>query len=303
MEPGTFHQPTLKQDPTLLPTPAARPPRAELPLPDFTPDNIEDWFTYAEICFSYNDEDELSRFAGTVQKLDPATKELVHCSMVERMHLTLKTAIRAQPDPESWFDCLPLVLLGMRTAVKEPINSSASKMVFGTTLRLPGQLLDTSLMPSDEIAEDYVRRLNRAMLTLQPTPPRARREHVFIDPALKSCTHVFVRIDTVRRPLQPPYEGPYEVLARAEKTITLDRKGKRETISIDRVKPAHLETQQSNDTLNENVSAGLPPPTSRTPSPSEQNTAERRRPADETEDSDDDGPLLSTILPAKNVYT
>lgn len=36
-------------------------------------------------------------------------------------------------------DALPLVLLGIRTALKEDIASTAAEMVYGTTLRLPGE--------------------------------------------------------------------------------------------------------------------------------------------------------------------
>ena len=39
--------------------------------------------------------------------------------MVERFHRQLKAALKAQPQPASWMDALPLVLLGIRTALKE----------------------------------------------------------------------------------------------------------------------------------------------------------------------------------------
>ncbi|KAL4718146.1 hypothetical protein ACJJTC_011827 [Scirpophaga incertulas] len=52
---------------------------------------------------------------------------------------------------------------------------------------------------------------------------------------------VFLRDDTVRRSLQPPYSGPHCVLSRTDKTITLDLGGRQITVSIDRVKPAHID--------------------------------------------------------------
>ena len=36
-------------------------------------------------------------------------------------------------------ESLPLILLGIRTALKEDINSTTAEMIYGTTLRLPGQ--------------------------------------------------------------------------------------------------------------------------------------------------------------------
>ena len=61
--------------------------------------------------------------------------------MVERFHRQLKAALKAQTNPTSWMDALPLVLLGIRTALKEDISSTTAEMVYGTTLRLPGEFL------------------------------------------------------------------------------------------------------------------------------------------------------------------
>ena len=61
--------------------------------------------------------------------------------MVERFHRQLKAALKSQPNPATWMDSLPLVLLSIRTALKEDISSTASDMVYGTTLRLLGHHL------------------------------------------------------------------------------------------------------------------------------------------------------------------
>ena len=47
--------------------------------------------------------------------------------------------------------------------------------------------------------------------------------------------------DAVCRALQPPYGGPFEVIKRAAKFFVVLVNGQRHTISIDRVKTAHLE--------------------------------------------------------------
>ncbi len=56
--------------------------------------------------------------------------------MVERFHRQLKAA---QPQPTAWMDTLPLILLGIRTALKEDISATTAEMVYGTTLCLPGE--------------------------------------------------------------------------------------------------------------------------------------------------------------------
>ena len=59
--------------------------------------------------------------------------------LVERMHRTMKASLKANlgSDP-NWCDTLPMVLLGMRAAVKQDINCSVAEMVYGEQLRLPG---------------------------------------------------------------------------------------------------------------------------------------------------------------------
>jgi hypothetical protein len=46
--------------------------------------------------------------------------------------------------------------------------------------------------------------------------------------------------DTVRGPLQPPYDGPYKVIQRNEKYFTITVNNKNVTVSIDRIKPAFM---------------------------------------------------------------
>ena len=50
--------------------------------------------------------------------------------MVERFHRQLKAALKSQPNPASWVDALPLVLLGIRTAVKEDLSATVAEMVY-----------------------------------------------------------------------------------------------------------------------------------------------------------------------------
>ena len=52
------------------------------------------------------------------------------------------------------------------------------------------------------------------------------------------CSHVYVRNDAVRAPLQRPYLGPFLVLQRSDKYYVLDMKGRSDFVSIDRLKPA-----------------------------------------------------------------
>ncbi|KAK2577094.1 hypothetical protein KPH14_001013 [Odynerus spinipes] len=56
--------------------------------------------------------------------------------MIERWHRSLKTSIMCHDD-RNWVEALPIVLLGLRTSIKDDIKASAAELTYGTTLRLP----------------------------------------------------------------------------------------------------------------------------------------------------------------------
>ena len=63
---------------------------------------------------------------------------------------------------------------------------------------------------------------------------------VSVPPNLAHSEFVFVRRGT-KSTLQAPYEGPFKVLVHGDKTFSIDYGGRPETISVDRLKPAHLD--------------------------------------------------------------
>ncbi|KFD63933.1 hypothetical protein M514_23924 [Trichuris suis] len=159
--------------------------------------------------------------------------------LVERFHRPLKAALKAHRTTK-WTEVLPMVLLGLRTAPKAAINVSAAELVYGTTLRLPTEFFQQAT--NEEDPATFVGRLVRAMRDLRPIPTASRPSTtaVFIAPELQSCSHVFLRNDAVHRPLDPTYSGPFRVLSRQDKTFVIEISGRPSTVSIDRVKPAHL---------------------------------------------------------------
>ena len=83
---------------------------------------------------------------------------------------------------------------------------------------------------------------------LKAAPVRSRTpRNVHVHKDLSRCTHVFVRIDRVRRPLESPYDGPYKVLERTDKFFTLDFRGH----SLTRSPQASLSGDQSRRTRTE----------------------------------------------------
>ncbi|CAH8652088.1 unnamed protein product [Heterobilharzia americana] len=87
----------------------------------------------------------------------------------------------------------------------------------------------------------YVTTLTNAMRSVRPSPVRPQTTDVFVHPSLQKTSQVFVRHDAVRRPLEPPYDGPFKVIKRKEKFYIIERDGREDTVSIDRLKPAYFE--------------------------------------------------------------
>ncbi|GFX59543.1 uncharacterized protein K02A2.6 [Trichonephila clavipes] len=159
--------------------------------------------------------------------------------LVERLHRHLKSAIKAHENSK-WSEIIPIVLLGMRSAVKKDINATCAELVYGTTLRLPSDLFSTDKITTT-CNQTYVSFLREKMRALQPTPTSAHsNSSIFVPTKLKSCSHVFLRIDSVQPPLSQNYTGPHKVIRRTDKVFTILINGKRKTVSIDRVKPAYV---------------------------------------------------------------
>ncbi|GFW79449.1 transposon Tf2-8 polyprotein [Trichonephila clavipes] len=186
--------------------------------------------------------------------------------MIEELHRPLKSAIKCHAT-ERWTEVLPIILLGLRASLKEDILCTPAELVFGTTIRLPGEMFDSS-KPDDDVV-NFVSKLMSHMQSLHPKPPKHHgKRPVFIHPGLLEATHVFLRRDMLRRPLQQPYDGPFKVLQRKDKVFFLDINGKRVSVSIDRCKPAfflNTEDLQLPQTKNETPATVEPNATASTP--------------------------------------
>ena len=127
-----------------------RPPR-DIPAETVSKSILQEWIAVFG-CPSIITTDRGSQFQSTL--FDEFTKLLgvkhikitaYHpCAngLIERFHRQLKTVLTANSDSRTWFENLPLVLLSIRKVIKEDLGCTASEMVFGTSLTLPGQLCE-----------------------------------------------------------------------------------------------------------------------------------------------------------------
>ena len=155
--------------------------------------------------------------------------------MVERFHRHLKSALRAAGDPNHWSEHLPLVLLGIRTTMKDDSGYSPSCLLYGEDIRLPDETNVTS--DQDYDPTNFVSILRNQLRCMKPAETRVSETATYVPDSLNECKYVLVRVDKVKSSLQSPYEGPYEIMKRLRKYFVLNINGKNKSISVDRLKP------------------------------------------------------------------
>ncbi len=156
--------------------------------------------------------------------------------IIERWHRVLKAGLMSCGG--DWLQELPTVLMGLRAVPKGKSFVSAAEMTFGQAIRLPGEFYS----PSQEMQNKslFVKQLRNSISELRPVPfNHNSKNKIFVHPDLNSCEYVFVRVDRVRQPLEPPYEGPFPVVKRKPKYFIIQFHNKQDSISIDRLKPAY----------------------------------------------------------------
>ena len=189
--------------------------------------------------------------------------------LVERMHRQLKGAIRARLTSANWCECLPLVLLGLRSAWRSGPEASPSQLLYGTMLRLPGEFV-----PAQEIqnsspnhVSSFVSSFQKMMREQRSAPSLHHPSSLatFVPKDLKKASMVLMRHDGVKKPLQNPYDGPFPVLEHGDKVFKILKNGLPYTVSVDRLKACNMPLTPPLSSMIPNTS---PPP----PHPAESST-------------------------------
>ena len=181
----------------------------------------------------------LNRLLGTTHLRTTAYHPAAN-GMVERFHRQLKAAIMCHYD-ERWTQNLSTVLLGIRAAWKEDLQGTSADLLYGQSLRLPGEFLGSQRKTNNADHDHaFVKELREYMQSLRPSgPARHGESKIFIFKDLATTEQVFVRHDGPKHLLQHPYDGPYKVVQRNDRTFVVEVNGRNVTISIDRLKPAY----------------------------------------------------------------
>ncbi|GFU73901.1 hypothetical protein TNCV_555291 [Trichonephila clavipes] len=113
--------------------------------------------------------------------------------IIERLHRHLKGALKAHNHIQ-WTELLPIVLLGMRSALKDDINATCAQLVYGTTLRLPSDLV-TSDSINQTANSTYVTSLIQTMRSLNPVSTAQHgTQNIYINPSLKNLFTYILKI-------------------------------------------------------------------------------------------------------------
>ena len=130
--------------------------------------------------------------------------------------------------------------MGLRMALKQDLHTTSAELVYGSPISVPGEFISTT--PSNLDIAGHLRLLRYRVSTLRPIPPSSHGSPMVSRlPGLDVESFVFVRRGGHLSPLQPPYDGPFEVLRAGPKFYRLRVGTREESVSVDRLKVAFFE--------------------------------------------------------------
>ena len=108
--------------------------------------------------------------------------------MIERFHRQLKAVIKCKHQPGRWTEALPLILLGIRSTFTEDLGCTAAELVYGSTLRLPGEFVSSTTHSDPSSTADYVSCFRQTMADLRPPTMRPQHRTSYVHKALATCS-------------------------------------------------------------------------------------------------------------------
>ena len=115
-------------------------------------------------------------------------------------------------------------------------------MVYGSPLTVPGDFTEPNDFPYSLTVPEHLQTMRGYMSASKPMPMSHHgRTAPYVPNVLLSSPFVFIRTDSHRSPLACPYTGPYRVLEHGDKHFVIVIGTRRETVYIDRLKPAFMD--------------------------------------------------------------
>ncbi|XP_072241429.1 uncharacterized protein [Leuresthes tenuis] len=106
----------------------------------------------------------------------------------------VQSSLRASLKHRNWIDRLPWIMLGIRTALKEDLQSSSAELVYGQPLRVPGDFFASTTVPWSASLQRSTLLENTRLFTPVPTS-RHSFPHSHVPPGFQLANYVFIRRD------------------------------------------------------------------------------------------------------------
>jgi hypothetical protein len=150
---------------------------------------------------------------------------------------------------KEWSRALSTVLLGLRVHVRLDTGMSPAEFVYGTTLRIPGELV----LPEDFTPNPhaFMEEFREYMRKVKPVPVEHKyKKRAFCFKNLNSCSHVFLRVGATKKALERPYTGPHRIIKRvSDRIFDIDVNGTKRSVSVENLKPAFYIRDDLTDTI------------------------------------------------------
>ncbi|GFY63561.1 uncharacterized protein TNIN_85741 [Trichonephila inaurata madagascariensis] len=115
--------------------------------------------------------------------------------------------------------------------MKSDLKATSSELVYGTTLRLPSDLISSESLQTS-VTPTYVSKLITTMRKLSPISPDSHScKKSYVHQSLSTCTHVFLGNDKIRSPL-------LDLIWLKVQNFVICINNKNVTVTVDRSKPA-----------------------------------------------------------------
>lgn len=158
--------------------------------------------------------------------------------LVERIHRTIRVALRSLTDKSSWAATLPFIILAINNQISDNNSFTPYMMVFGQAATLPG-----TFFVGDQASDDIsctttdIHVFSENMRQFQRKSRDNKLKNSYVNNDLWEVAEVLVRKDGYRAQFSKLYSGPYAVISRSDKYFTLLTNDGPENISLDRLKP------------------------------------------------------------------
>ena len=149
---------------------------------------------------------------------------------------------------DNWYSSLPIVLLGLRMSPNS-LDYSPFTAVTGAHMLCPHPIIcsDKDVPTSNETIQTFVKEMQSINFYDFSSGDCHSVPNSYIPSDLHTAPQVWLRVDRVRKSLEAPYSGPFEVLRRYPKYFVLRLPQGDTSVSIDRLKPVTLpRTSQNN---------------------------------------------------------